>query len=95
MRADAGGRADLRYAARPRGESGFRMVGGDLASGGGVGLRVGGPGVSGGAGVEYALSRSVSLDLGGIQTQGRFRTGDPDGDAYSSTRPNLGLRLRF
>lgn len=59
------------------------------------GLRGSGLGVSAGAGVEYALSRSVSLDLGVVRTQGRFRAGDFDGDPYASTRLNLGLRLRF
>jgi opacity protein-like surface antigen len=51
-----------------------------------------GYGLTGGAGVEYFVSRRVALDLGVSHSRGRFTAGTFDGDAFSSTRLNIGVK---
>ncbi|MFL5384712.1 MAG: hypothetical protein ACJ8GN_19485 [Longimicrobiaceae bacterium] len=51
-----------------------------------------GYGVTGGAGVEYFVIRHVALDVGLSHSRGQFTSGTFDGDRFSSTRLNLGVK---
>ena len=51
-----------------------------------------GYGATGGAGVEYFVSRHVAIDMGLSHSRGRFTAGALDGDRFASTRLNLGVK---
>lgn len=64
-------------------------------------LRVGGPALSAGAGVEYFFSRKLAVDVGLSHTRGRFTQGTLRDDeiqsgrpGFSTTRLNVGFTWR-
>ena len=57
-------------------------------------VRSHGFGFTGGAGVEYFVSRNVSLDVGVAHSRGRFTSDRVDGRGFGSTRVHVGFRLR-
>ncbi|HEX8903977.1 MAG TPA: outer membrane beta-barrel protein [Longimicrobiaceae bacterium] len=74
-------------ALRPYVEAGFTRTGTLIAS-----QRTSGYGVTAGAGVEYYVRHNFAVDVGVVHSRGRFTTGPLDGDAFNTTRLNLGFR---
>lgn len=56
--------------------------------------RVAGYGLTGGAGIELRLARTLALDLGVSSTYGQLNPDDRPVADFTSTRANLGIRWR-
>jgi opacity protein-like surface antigen len=53
-----------------------------------------GYGLTGGAGMEYFVSRRVAIDVGASYSRGEFTAGTFKGENFGSTRLNLGIKWR-